>query len=118
MSWVGPCRIPEGLRERALFLVARGEGLRTELRDQGAQLFEFMALELRKRRANRAGGMADDRGSRLHDAHRVARAAVAQRDVGHEELIDEAVGRLGVALRVRSVELDRGTRDEVEDRRG
>ena len=56
-----------------------------------------------------------DRGSGLHDAHRVAVAAIAQRDVRQEELVDESVGGLAVAGGVRVVELDRGPRDEVED---
>src|SRR6188768_3750984 len=95
-----------------LLLRGRQDRLRAEGVDQRLQLLNLGGLELGKRRTDGTRRVAGDRRTRLHDAHRVAVALVADGDVRQEELVDDAVGGRRVAAGVRVVELDRGARDE------
>ena len=60
--------------------------LRAQLLDQRVEHFQLVGLQVRQRGADRAGIVADQFGAGLDDADGIAGAAVADLQVGQEEL--------------------------------
>ena len=91
--------------------------LRSHCLDQFPQLQHFIRCAVRQRRPHLAGAAADDGGARLHDAHRIAGAAIADAHVGNEKIFEQTVDSCVIAGIDGAVECQRGARDEIENRR-
>ena len=69
--------------------------LRAELLDQHVELRHFFFGQIGQRCAHRTCAVADQLRAGLHDTHRITLAAVADRQIRQEELIDQlADGRM------------------------
>ncbi|SPA41445.1 exported protein of unknown function [Cupriavidus taiwanensis] len=91
--------------------------LRADLVDQRAQHLHLLFGQVGQRCAHGTAVAAHQARARLDDAHRIAGLAVADGQVGQEEVVDQAAHGVVVVRGDGAVEVHRRLRDEVEHRR-
>src|SRR5690606_6297657 len=75
--------------------------------DQGCERIALLACKIGEGRTNGTGGVPDDAGARLHDAHRITSRAIPNIQIGQEEGIEKGAGRFLVTPGQCIVELHR-----------